>query len=184
MFRRVFSKIAKHWYLYLIWVIVSVLAWDMIFAFVTKVPKDEKVEIFIGDQKDDWNTLEQLCEDNIPDYLKKVNVRNYAVDQTYFSEMLQVQGSIADIYILPESKAQEAKEYYMSLDIEKVQSVFGDVEFYEIDGTIFGIKINTHSTTENYYLFFSDVSLHLGDWNGSSMDGAIELAEVILNYEK
>ena len=72
----------------------------------------------------------------------------------------------------------------MPLDTEKVQSVFGDVEFCEIDGTTFGIKINGYGTTENYYLFFSSVSLHLGDWNDSSMDGAIALAEVILNYEE
>lgn len=184
MFRRVFSKIAKHWYLYLIWVIVATLAWDMIFAFVTKVPKEEKVEIFVGDQNEDWDALEQLCEDNMPKYLTKINVRRYTVNQMYFSEMLQVQGSIADIYILPESKTQEAKEYYLPLDTEKVQSVFGDVEFCEIDGTTFGIKINGYGTTENYYLFFSSVSLHLGDWNDSSMDGAIALAEVILNYEE
>lgn len=183
MFRKVFSKAAKHWYLYLIWVMVAVMAWDMIFAFLTKVPTEEKVEIFVGAHDGDWDTLEKLCEDNMSEYLKAVNVRHYTVNQIYFREMLQVQGSIADIFILPESKVQEAKVYYLPLDTEKVQSVFRDVEFCEIDGAAYGIKINGHDTVENYYLFFGSASVHLGDWNDSSMDGAVALAEVILNYE-
>ena len=173
----------KYWYLYLIWVVVAVMAWDMIFAFLTKVPKEEKVEIFVGEQDDDWDDIEQLCNDKMPKYLKKVNVRRYTVSQIQFVEMLQIQGSVADIFILPESKVQEAKVYYLPLDTEKAQNVFGIVEFYEIDGTAYGIQINGHSTEEDYYMFFGSASVHLGDWNDSSMDGAIALAEVILNYE-
>lgn len=184
MFRRVFSKIAKHWYLYLIWVIVAVLAWDMIFAFLTKVPKEEKVEIFVGEYDGDWDMLEKLCKDNIPNYLKTINVRSYPVSQMHFDEMLQVQGSIADIFILPESKIQEVKVYYQPLDTEKVQSVFGHVEICEIEGTPFGIKLNCQNTSEDYYLFFGSASVHLGDWNGSGTKGAIDIAEVILNYEE
>lgn len=183
MFRRVFSKIAKHWYLYLIWVIVAVMTWDIIFAFLTKVPKEEKVEIFVGEYDSDWETLDKLCKDNMPQYLKTVNVRRYKVNQTYFSEMAQIQGSVADVFILPESKAEEVKVYYLPLDIENVQAVFGDVDFYEIDGTSYGIKINSHGNAENYYLFFGSASVHLGDWNDSKLNGAIRLAEVILNYE-
>lgn len=173
----------KHWYLYLIWVIVAVMAWDMIFAFLTKVPKEEKVEIFVGKHDGDWETLEELCEDNMPEYLKTVKVRTYTVEQMYFSEMVQIQGSIADIFILPESKAEEVPVYYLPLDTEKVQNVFGTIEVYEIDGTAYGIKINGHGTSENYYLFFGSASVHLGELNDSGMEGAIALAEVILNYE-
>ena len=173
----------KHWYLYLIWVVVVAMTWDMVFAFLTKVPKEEKVEIFVGAFDDDWDMLEKLCEDYMPDYLKVVNVRTYTADQMYFSEMLQIQGSIADIFILPESKAEEVPVYYLPLDAEKVQNVFGPVEYYEIDGIPYGIKINGHGTEENYYFFFSSDSVHLGDWNDSSMEGAVALAEVILNYE-
>ena len=173
----------KHWYLYLIWAVVAVMAWDMIFAFLTKVPQEEKVEVFVGEQDDDWDDLEQLCNDKIPKYLRTVKVRTYMADQMYFSEMLQIQGSLADIFILPESRAEEVPVYYLPLDTEKVQNVFGTVEFYEIDGTAYGIQINGHSTGEDYYMFFGSASVHLSDWNDSSMDGAIALAEVILNYE-
>ena len=183
MLRRVFSKIAKHWYLYLIWIILVILTWDMVFAFLTKVPKEEKVEIFVGELDDDWDKLEQLCKDNMPKYLKKVNIRRYTTSQMQFSEMLQIQGSVADLFILPESKVEEAKMYYLPLDTEKVQDTFGDVAFYELEENILGIKINCGETTEDYYLVFSNISMHLGEWNDSDMEGALEFAEVILNYE-
>ena len=182
MLRSVVKKIAKHWYLYLIWIVLVTLTWDMVFAFLTKVPKEEKVEIFVGDLNDDWDALEQRCEEHMPEYLKKVNIRRYVTSQMQFSEMLQVQGSVADLFILPESKVEEAKMYYLPLDTEKVQDTFGDVEFYELEGSLRGIKINCGETTEDYYLVFGNISMHLGEWNDSDMEGALELAEVILDY--
>ena len=66
MVRRVFSKAAKHWYLYLIWIILVVMLWNLIFAFLTKIPKEEKVEIFVGEYDSDWDLLDDVCKDNIP----------------------------------------------------------------------------------------------------------------------
>ena len=184
MVRRVFSKAAKHWYLYLIWIILVVMLWNLIFAFLTKIPKEEKVEIFVGEYDSDWDLLDDVCKDNTPNYLKTINIRRYLVNQMHFDEMLQVQGSIADIFILPESKIQDVKVYYQPLDTKEVQSIFGDVELCEIEGIPFGIKLNFQNASEDYYLFFGSASVHLGDWNGSGTKGAIDIAEVILNYEE
>ena len=198
----ILSKAAKHWYLYLVWFMVVFLLWELVCRVLIQIPQEEKLVFFVGSQDCDTDGLKNKLEENIQEYLKQVDVYYYASENNYFGTLLQLYGTKADLFILPESKATEALPYYLELDIEKVKHSFGNVEFYQSEGKFLGIKIYDYESDtgklkeyisyynqevvpkENYYLFFNKESLHLGSWNDCLTDGAVVLMEVMWKNEE
>ena len=107
-----------------------------------------------------------------------------------------------DILIVPESKLDTFHTYsFVKLDDLFVNSFCSSVyEFYDFDNIHCGLKIYSQDTcsgildeyirysndesNENYYMFINEESYHLGNFNNSKYNGAINVLKGLFENEK
>lgn len=198
--KKILRRIVNDLWAYILWIVVVIVAWTLIFGYLTHIDVDEKVCVFIGSQSAGFEKYEELNEKR-PDYLKKVEVNAYSINDGMFSTVLSIFGYEAgDILILPESRLSEEScpQSFAEISPSYCQQ-FANKGFYTADGKVYGLLVHEKGNTEsliscidygksenddNYYLLFNVKSLHLSDLSDeskkSNMDGAIKVALELL----
>lgn len=188
--------IAK-WYKYLIAFLFSIFIWILMVDLFIAPKKNEKIGIFIGSYGISNEILEAISK---PDYIKEIEYYDVHVKESYYFVLFSSYASSGDfdIAILPESQFRESDiQYYEKINQEILESSFGEMEYFRVNNNIYGIKVydaetNTGLLTdyimyedsdaleEDYYLFFSNSSIHLGSLNDSDYDGVYVILKELL----
>lgn len=194
------KRFRKHLAVYLILIFAIAIVWNAVFGFLTRIPAEEAVRIFIASGSAEFTGTEALRE-SAPAYVRTVEVTARIPSTMYFDAYLSMYGySRADILILPESlaSAEICTSYFHEIGHEW-QEVFPSLGLYEQEGKVYGlcvydaetgeslispIQYETGGTAENYYLFFGQGSLHVSDLSDptqkNEMDGALVVARRLL----
>lgn len=199
--KQVIKKIGKDLWIYAACILVVVFIYSWAFNYLTTIETEEKITVFIGSESASFEKAEDLNASR-PNYLKTVEVRAYALDDSIYDTCLSIFGyETGDVLILPESnlKAETCADYYAEISMD-YQSKFNNLGWYEVDGKVYGIRIHdkeTHQSIidsldygtdddeQNYYLLFNKNSMHLSDLSNadskSDMNGAIMVANLLLS---
>ena len=191
------SNLAEKWPKYLIAFIAAVFCWTIVIDIVVSPRRSERIEIFVGSYglSDEINDVV-----NKPSYIEELIFTNVRIDESYYFVLFASYASSKDVdaFIVKESQFRESDiQYFQKLSDDKVNEYFGVSEYFTVNGDIYGIKIYDCETKtgflteyidyskegkddEDYYIFFSKYSAHIGKLNDSSYDGVVQ----ILNYLK
>ncbi len=194
-----FKKIKNNIWAYLLCIFVVIIMWSGVFSFLTVVDEEEKVSVFIGSYSQSFTRTSEL-EESRPDYIKKVEVTARVLNSLYFDVYLSMFGySNADILILPESlaTAENCELYFAEISPEYVEEL-DNLGVFEYNDKVYGLKVHSKGIDdglitcidysagdedENYYMFFRNNSLHIGEMSeedGETDVAAIEIAKKLL----
>lgn len=198
--RLFWRRVRKHLAVYLILIFAIVIVWNAIFGFLTRVPAEEAVRIFIASGSAEFTDTEALRE-SAPAYIRSVEVTARIPATMNFDVYLSMYGySRADILILPESLAgaDVCTSYFHEIG-RAWQEALPNLGLYEQAGRVYGlcvydaetggslissIRYATGGEAENYYLFFGQGSPHISDLSDptqkNEMDGALVVARRLL----
>ena len=201
--------IAHNWWYYVLWLVLVVVGFEAVFSFLTRPKDEESVYFFCGVEGARTDDIYADLEKIKPEYVKNIEV--YAVSSRIdsFDSLFITRGQTsADIYVLPDSYCQEnfMQAYFYPMDMTQIKAIFGedaDAGLTVYDGVAYGVKIYDAKTSEakgpayftytyvgedgekhsvgDYYIFFNKKSMHLGELTGSSLDGAVRLAQAVYN---
>lgn len=199
--KQVIKKIGKNLWIYIACILVVVFIYSWVFNYLTTIKTEEKITVFIGSESATFEKTEDL-NGSRPEYLKAVEVRAYALDDSIYDTCLSIFGyETGDVLILPENnlKPETCTDYYAEISVD-YQERFDNLGWYEADGKVYGIKIHdkeSHQSVidclnygegddeQNYYLLFNKNSMHLSDLSDanakSDMNGAIIIANILLS---
>lgn len=199
--KSILKKIVKHIWAYVFCILIAFLSWSWVFSYLTEIKAEEKVSVFIGSNGTSFTKVEQLNAGR-PEYLKRVEVNVYSINSPSFDTALRVIGyRNSDIVILPEKYLSDeiCREYFATIS-DTYKEKFENLGYYSVAGRAYAIKIHDKQThlsaidcidcgegdgEENYYLLFSNKSLHLSDLseskNKSKADGAIRVAQALMD---
>ena len=148
--RNVLSRL----WLYLVWLVISVMIWGQVYSVITDTTPDKKISVYVESPEVMSTEFSAELENTLPEGLRFIKVRpfTYAMfyDETFFK---------ADIYIVPESEIEELSDAFTG---EGTELSGGALAYFETNG-------------EAYYLFYGKDSQHLSDGK------AAEVGERILN---
>ena len=185
-----------------------IIVWESIFSFITKPKDGESVYFFFGVEYARTDDMYVDFDKVKPTYVKHIDITYYSTRMTAFDSVFVIRGqSQADIFVLPESYCEPTmmKSVFYPMDLSVVKEIFGeDVECDKAtcDGKVYGLKIYDKETDTgkakeyftytyfedgveqavgDYYIFFGKNSLHLGKLSGSELNGALVLAQAVLD---
>lgn len=176
--------ILKNLHRYVLWAIVSVVFWAWIISRVTDAPASRKLVFYADLPALDRQALSQALEQDLPSSIRFVEAHAFT-DEMFSPGNV----SLGDLFIV---SGQQAETYLVSFSPIPGDAFPGET-FYAAEGRLYGvcvfdqaagIRVGTrycaYEPGEVYYLFFSEKSLHLGDWNGSADDAALQAARTFL----
>ena len=194
------NHIHFQWKFQLLGILVAFII-SLISIQVASTPtKKEKIAIFLTC----FMANERLNEyvDSIkPDYLEIIELNIRHKEDTYYGTVIKGYYKTADIIIVPESKTDYIiTKDCLALNDEIVDKLTAkDYEYYKKDDNNYGLKVYSKDSNtgilsdlvifdkedkdEDYYLFISNKSVHLGEFNNSHYAGLIYFLKEILNYE-
>lgn len=180
MSKRFFAHIHK----YVLWALLSAVFWAWIFTFLTDAPSSQKIVIYSDTQSMNERALAEELEKDKPSNIRMIQIYpfSYALVDVTAPER-------ADMYVLSETDLVNRADLLFPIPLkeegyikdgvllglllfDKEDGAVAAAEFFQYAGDMPGI--------ENYYLCFSKTSSHLGEWNESQDDAAIQIAETIL----
>jgi len=178
---------------------VSCFAVDLIVK-----PRNEETFLFFSSSYSyNSDLLKTELTKNMPSYLRELNVNAYYVKDSYFDNYFSTVGLLSsDILICAKSIMTEelATRYFTALDPIYVSTLLGDVDYITFgqDNTPYGVRIHEkgkqedskHLITyyldekddEDYYAFYRNGSLHLGELSSTKWTTSFDYTKVILNY--
>ncbi len=167
---RVLKNIASQFYLYLLWLLVSVLVWGWVFTRITDTAPEKKVTVFVNAYAVEARALSVELEKSMPEGIKMIRVRPFSYAMFEESSILG-----ADIFII---KGSEIESYRDSLagdgikiyDARTGHGAARQYIRYTIDG----------EAPEDYYLFYGVESVHTGEKD----EAAFAVAQTLLNMMK
>jgi len=201
------NHLSEKWILYLVsCVLISLLvSWGV--RLCGEPNKKEKVTVFVASYSSDTNGLYDKLNSNLGDYLKKVELNAYNIDDEYFYVYVQVYLNDADIVIMPASLLERyGRPKSIDLTGVTIDGVVDENAEYYIDderGKL-GFKIHksgdtddyfskyfTFTTTddegnivdEDYYLFIKADSLHMGEYSNATLDGGLTVLKELFKDE-
>ena len=190
------THISHYWFIYIAVAIVSAILWSTIVTFWTRDKKKEVVTVWAMAYNAKIAQITEKLETNRPDYLKHVRFTYSDYDNELASMSYNGLGAAYDIAILPETFLDKiaVEKTYSVLDENYLTENIGVLSYYEKDSNKLGIKIfdkNGEDTglisytkegieNQNFYVFLSKKSLHMGKINGSEHDGGIKVLKTIL----
>lgn len=197
------SKFLNHfiskWYKYLFALILAIVLWILLIDLFVAPKKNEKIGIFIGSYGMSEKINEAITK---PDYLREINFYDVNINESYYFILFSSYASSGDfdMAIVAESQFRESDiQYYEKINQEKFEGSFGVFDYYRVNDDIYGVKVYDSETNqgiltdyiafedegfeEDYYLFFSNSSIHLGPLNDSQYDGLYEILKELLNKE-
>lgn len=193
-----FSNLSLKWYKYLVAFIVSIILWVIVVDIVIAPKKNERIEIFIGSYGVSSEINEAVEK---PSYIEELVFTDVMIGESYYFILFSSYASSEDVdlFIVKESQFRESDiQYYQKLSSEDIEKNFGVFEYFTVNDDIYGIKIYDSKTKtgllsdyikyiedgekeEDYYLFFSKHSIHLGELNDSQYDGVIQILKQLLD---
>lgn len=189
--RRFWRYLISKWYVFVVWAVFAVILWCWLVDLLIKPSNKEQVGIFVCSEICNQEELAEKLQKYRPDYVRQLNFKWVSPDDSLFAvyyDAFAVDAS--DVIVMPENKLNEFSWVdFLELDTEEVELYYGSEfnYYYADDGKAYGIEIDSRqfqTTGEvSYYMFFNKKSLHLGEWIGSSLDGALILAKVLLDTE-
>jgi len=195
----------NYWFLYVVWLLVSALLSTIIINARTRLSLEKKVEIFFackgyGDSAD----INDYLTNNKPYLLEKVTLSFYDYESDFFGAYYAANGIKSDVLILPEKDSiiidKSVENYFSRIDTNAVESYFNqELYYYSVNGYTYGIKVYDYATKTgllssiftglnddiiDYYMFFTDSSVHAKMINGIGNDNcAFEIITLLANYE-
>ena len=79
---RVLKNIASQFYLYLLWLLVSVLVWGWVFTRITDTAPEKKVTVFVNAYAVEDRALSVELEKSMPEGIKMIRVKTQPQTRT------------------------------------------------------------------------------------------------------
>lgn len=185
---KISSYLSRHWVVYAVFALVSLLSVSFVGVYLNKTREEEKIDILLVSDVCDYHVFSDYLASTKPGYLKELNYRYVSPNDSYFSQILSTYGAVeADLFFVPFSKLEEINcaSLMLPLDVARMKEIYGEGRtYYSADGYTFGIGISPHGfsneTNEAYYACFAKTSLHLGALNGSERNGAVTVVRAFL----
>ena len=149
---KVLKNIGSQFYLYLLWLLVSVLLWGWIFTMITDTTPDKKITIFIDAYAVEDKALSIELEKSMPDGIKMIRVRSFSYAMFQESSILG-----ADIFIVKESEIELYRDSFRGEGIKVYDARTGQGAARQF------IRYTADEATEDYYLFYGAESVHTGN---------------------
>lgn len=198
---KVFSRLAYTWWVYVVSAVVVICFWLLIFNQILKPKDNEKLLItFIGPDFDNAG-LEADLNKKLPE-ISSQKIKNITVESLFneredkMSELLYARSRDADIIIVRQDCVISGmgEYYFRPVDTDSYAEAFGDVQFYEEDGTPYGILLYDGENANNFskyygaeskcWLFLTYNSPNTGGLNGTgeiSDDSALKTVQWLLS---
>jgi len=193
----------KIWPLYLFGLAGSIAISCFAVEQIIKPRNEETFLFFTASYSYECDNLKYVLKENMPSYLREIKCNSYYLKDNNFDNYFSTVGLISsDIMIVPQSIMTEelAKSYCTKLDRNYVTSLLGEVTFLNYGDSIdtYGVRIHEkgkhedseHLITytlneemdEDYYAFYRNGSLHLGELSSTKWTTAFDYTKVLLNY--
>lgn len=197
MTKRLKTNLKKFWYVYALWIALSILLGMWIVSLLTALTAEQKIEVFVGVKAKDEAALFATLDGARPQYAEQVDMYCYAPDSSVYSTFFLTYLSTSDIFVLPTSKINDVgiKAKFAPIDEEFAATLDGATEFWEENGAKYAVKLfdkdsgasfcdrfdfAASGADEDWWLTFGKNSKHLVC---DGRDGAYRLAAVILEKE-
>ena len=157
--------------------LLSSLLWTWIYFLITDAPAAKKVTVFVEAEVAD-RALAARLEEDLPEGIRMVKVHPFSYAMVDADTLLK-----ADVFLI----ASSHMETYLE-SLHPLGEGAPDGERFTADGVAYGIKVYDASSgsgiasgyislpSEDLYLCFGRESVHLGSWNGSPDDAALDVA--------
>ena len=180
---RVLRSIFSRFYLYVLWAFLAVLLFGSIFNRLTDTDPAHKVTLFadvpaVSDRELAWE-----LEQSAPEGIRMVQVHPFSYAMFDAENLLS-----ADLYIIPESHAEDYASSFRSLE----GAGFDPAGGYIREGELWGLKVWDHESgqgvaaafiqypNEDCWLFVNARSGHIRTLSGDGDDAALEIAKALL----
>ena len=171
----------------LLWAMLSIFLWSFVFNFLTDVPAEEKLVLFIDAPLTEETRLAVQLEEAVGDSIRMVQVRPFS-----YAMMGSQEIENADLYIIGESSVEEYGDWFALLPEELCTG-----ELLEKDGQPIGVKVYDAATgkgvageiigythpskvAEDHYLLVGKNSLHVQFHQSAVGDEAVHAALALL----
>ena len=180
---RVIRAIASKFYLYVLWLFLAVLLWGSVFARITDTDPAHKLTLYADVPSLSDRELAWALEQQAPEGIKMVQVHPFSYAMFDSASLLG-----ADLYIIPESHAEEYSGSFRSVE----GAGFDPEGGYFREGELWGLKVWDAETgtgvaaeyiqypDEDCWLFLNGASGHIASLTGEGDDAAILLAKTLL----
>ncbi len=194
------THIQTKWIYYILSIFAAFIVSILSITIASAPTKKEKVSIFLTCYNVE-NNFSAYMDSIKPDYLEIIDLNIRHKEDTYYGMVVSAFVKDADIVLIPESKIEYINvRDFLILNYDIVNELTEKhFDYYSIDDIKYGLKIyskdskegilkglvtfNQEESDENCYLFINNKSLHMGKYNNSKYDGAINILKEILNYE-
>lgn len=177
------NHLIYNWWKYVAVAVAVIAIWVYLFGVLAKPKENEKIKItFVGNDLKNVLMQEDILND-IDKLQGKQNIKEVGVECLYSEDSFTLNTILStrvlsdtDIVILKQSTLEnfEAESYFVDLSSSAVTENFGDVQTFEKNGKIYGIKLNGDNAFKKYYdgkedcyLFITPVSVNFGGINGN-----------------
>lgn len=194
------THIQTKWIYYILSIFAAFIVSILSITIASAPTKKEKVSIFLTCYNVE-NNFSAYMDSIKPDYLEIIDLNIRHKEDTYYGMVVSAFVKDADIVLIPESKIEyiNVRDFLILNDDIVNELTEKHFDYYSIDDIKYGLKIyskdskegilkglvtfNQEESDENCYLFINNKSLHMGKYNNSKYDGAINILKEILNYE-
>lgn len=194
------THIQTKWIYYILSIFAAFIVSILSITIASTPTKKEKVSIFLTCYNVE-NNFSAYMDSIKPDYLEIIDLNIRHKEDTYYGMVVSAFVKDADIVLIPESKIEyiNVRDFLILNDDIVNELTEKHFDYYSIDDIKYGLKIyskdskegilkglvtfNQEESDENCYLFINNKSLHMGKYNNSKYDGAINILKEILNYE-
>ncbi len=168
--------------------------------FINRPKKEELFTVFIASRANGREKIDEFFDSNKPDYVRKVAINLFSNDDPNFNLYYSSFGlKHSDLILVPENRIKDPDitTYCCALS-EPVIAEYGFSSFYEINSLRYGVKLNDGTNDidhlldlnkegeekEDYYMFVSKDSYHIGELGKSEKETAFAYMNLLLNYEE
>lgn len=196
--------IMEHWYVFVLWLLATLLLASWLFPWLTHVSREEKLSVFVGSYTMDTGELRDKLENGKPESLLELDVYSAALDDGLYDAFYTTYGlSYADVMVVPRQAVEKiaSSENGNLADFFAVipQETFSDKDwsYYSVGDANYGIRIydsemgqsfcslidftKDSKEKQDYYILFNKDSVHLGGISeGGKTDCAVKIAELLM----
>lgn len=186
-------SLKNYWYLFLIGIGVSGVAFYGLDSALTRLKPSEQLSLFLLAESFQEEKIASLLNEKKPDTIVAMEEHFVVSSNSSLSTLYSAYGpGVSDLLLLPESQLSNSAPQLAVLQDSVLLPYFDSgLTYWSYGGVNYGILSHQHtsssqtlvgySTTEDYYLCFSASSVQIGSLNGSSNDAALKLGKSLLN---
>ncbi|MBQ7866447.1 MAG: hypothetical protein IJ350_08805 [Clostridia bacterium] len=171
----------------LLWALLSIFLWSFVFNFLTDVPQEEKLVLFIDAPLTEETRLAVQLEDVADEHIQMVQVRSFD-----YAMMSSHEIENADLYIIGESSIAEYGDWFAPLPealrtgtlLEKDGQPIGVKVYDAASGEGVAVEVigyaHPSKVVEDHYLLVGKNSLHVQSHEDAVDDEAVNCALALL----